>query len=152
MARGAKDGPGDGSHKPKDNVIVANSKPDVGLGRGKVFPATHARSLLNPLRHLVQSPRRTISAMGLAADARVLEIGAGPGFFSPSIADFVPRGAVIVLDLQAEMLHLAHGRTVVGHPLGPGRRDEASLLKRALRRCVDRLRSRRGPEPEQLFG
>jgi ubiquinone/menaquinone biosynthesis C-methylase UbiE len=83
------------------------------MGRGKVFPAARARSLISPLRRLVQSPQKTVAAMRLAPDARVLEIGSGPGFFSPSIADAVPDGRLVLLDLQGHMLRLASRR--VGH-------------------------------------
>lgn len=80
------------------------------MGRGKVFPARDARSLVNPLRRLVQSPGRTVSAMGLLATDQVLEIGAGPGFFSPSIATKLSSGHLVLLDLQQEMLAFASGR------------------------------------------
>jgi ubiquinone/menaquinone biosynthesis C-methylase UbiE len=83
---------------------------EFGMGRGKVFPASSAKSLLNPLRRIVQSPRRTVAAMTLPRSGRVAEIGAGPGFFSPAIADVVPDGVVIVVDLQVEMVQLARGR------------------------------------------
>ena len=84
--------------------------PEYGLGRGKVFPADKASSLLNPLRRLVQSPDRTVGRMKLQEDARVLEVGCGPGFFSPSIARAVPRGRLAVLDLQIEMLRFVGER------------------------------------------
>jgi ubiquinone/menaquinone biosynthesis C-methylase UbiE len=83
---------------------------DLGLARGKVFPADRARSLLNPARRLVQSPRRTVAAIGLSADDRVLEVGSGPGFFSPLIAAAVPRGHLVLVDLQAGMLEAARPR------------------------------------------
>lgn len=81
-----------------------------GLGRGKVFPAAKASSLLSPLRRLVQPSRRAVDRMGLDDDARALEIGCGPGYFSPDLARAVPRGRVVLLDLQLEMLQLAHKR------------------------------------------
>jgi ubiquinone/menaquinone biosynthesis C-methylase UbiE len=81
-----------------------------GLTRGKVFPADRAKSLLNPLRRLVQSPARTVAAMGLAADARVLEVGSGPGFFSPLIARVLPFGQLVLVDLQFKMLSIAEKR------------------------------------------
>ena len=84
--------------------------PDYGLGSGKVFPAEKASSLLNPLRRLVQSPDRTVARMKLQEDALVLEVGCGPGFFSPSIARAVPHGKLAVLDLQIEMLRLVGER------------------------------------------
>jgi len=46
---------------------------------GKVFPALRARSLLTPLRRLVQSPRRTIAVMDLAAGTHVLVMGVESG-------------------------------------------------------------------------
>jgi ubiquinone/menaquinone biosynthesis C-methylase UbiE len=59
---------------------------DYGLGRGKVYPAADASSLLHPLRRLVQSSRRTVAAMGLRDTDRVLEVGCGPGYFTPVVA------------------------------------------------------------------
>jgi ubiquinone/menaquinone biosynthesis C-methylase UbiE len=83
---------------------------EFGMSRGKVFPASSAKSLLNPLRRMVQSPRRTVSAMRLPSSGRVIEVGAGPGYFSRAIADVVRDGVVIVVDLQVEMVELARGR------------------------------------------
>ena len=80
-----------------------------GLERGKVFPAAHARSLLNPLRKLVQSPERTVAAIRIGPADRVLELGCGPGYFSPAIAR-ATRGGVVLLDLQAEMLEMVRER------------------------------------------
>jgi len=90
---------------------LANKQPapEFGLDRGKVFPAARARSLLNPARRLVQSPRRSVAAIGLAPDARVLELGCGPGFFSPWLVR-ATRGTVVLLDLQANMLRIARDR------------------------------------------
>ena len=110
-----------------------------GLGRGKVFPAADARSLINPLRRLVQSSRRTVDALRLHPDWAVIEIGCGPGFFSPDLAASVPRGRLVLLDLQADMFQLARERlagfTNVGYvagdaqalPLGDARFDAAFL-------------------------
>lgn len=86
------------------------AEPEFGLGRGQVFPAERAGSLLNPLRRLVQSPARTVAAMHLAPDAHVLELGSGPGFFSPLILRAVPRGRLVLADLQAGMLTAARAR------------------------------------------
>ena len=85
---------------------------EFGVGRGKVFPASKARSLLNPARRIVQSPGRVVAALDVGADARVLEIGCGPGYFSPTLAAAIPRGELVLADLQSEMLHLARERLV----------------------------------------
>lgn len=82
-------------------------KSTLGLGRGKVFPAQRAASLLNPLRRLIQSPTRTVERMALAPTNKVLEIGCGPGYFSGAIAAAVPDGSLVLFDLQLAMLDLA---------------------------------------------
>lgn len=89
---------------------TANVVHEFGVGRNKVFPAAKARSLLNPLRRLVQPPRRIVDALDVAPGARVLEIGCGPGYFSPTLAAAVPQGEVVLGDLQSEMLVLARRR------------------------------------------
>jgi len=88
--------------------MAATEKRQLGLGRGKVFPARNARQLLNPLRRLIQPPGRLIGNLHLARDARVLELGCGPGYFSPTIALAVARGHVDLFDFQREMLQMAH--------------------------------------------
>jgi ubiquinone/menaquinone biosynthesis C-methylase UbiE len=67
-------------------------------------------SLLNPLRRVLQSPGRTVDALRLATDSQVLEVGCGPGFFSRDLAQRVPQGRVVLLDLQEAMVHSARGR------------------------------------------
>ena len=83
---------------------------EFGVGRGKVFPASKARSLLNPARRLVQSPSHVVDKIGLAGGEWVLEIGCGPGYFSPTLAAAVPRGQAVLGDLQHAMLELARER------------------------------------------
>jgi ubiquinone/menaquinone biosynthesis C-methylase UbiE len=82
-----------------------------GIGRGKVFPAERAKSLLNPARRLVQSPSRTVARMDLAAGDIVLELGCGPGYFTPTLASVLGSGRVVACDLQSEMLRLVATRT-----------------------------------------
>jgi ubiquinone/menaquinone biosynthesis C-methylase UbiE len=81
-----------------------------GLGRGKIFPAKRAGSLLNPLRRLIQSPTRTVERMALAREDTVLEIGCGPGYFSRAISAAVPEGSLVLFDLQIAMLEFARQR------------------------------------------
>jgi len=81
------------------------------MGRGKVYPASAARHLLNPLRWVVQPPGRVVRQMQLRADDRVLELGCGPGWFSPTLAAAVPLGLLVCADGQPPMLQLAASRT-----------------------------------------
>jgi arsenite methyltransferase len=106
------------------NVTVTPPERDFGLARGKVFPADRAMSLLNPGRRLLQSPRRTVAAMGLSPDSTVLEVGSGPGFFSA----FIARGIDNVSFAQADACSL---------PVGTGRCD-AVLLATMLGEVPDR--------------
>ena len=100
---------------------------EFGVRRGKVFPASKARSLLNPARRLVQSPSRVVDALGLAPDMRVLEIGCGPGYFSPTLAATVPDGQLVLGDLQREMLDIASDRMSAHDQVDLVQLDAASL-------------------------
>jgi ubiquinone/menaquinone biosynthesis C-methylase UbiE len=83
----------------------------VERGRRAAFPASDAPALLNPLRRLIQDPRRTIDAFALRRGDTVLEIGPGPGYFSPHAVDAIgATGRLICLDLQPEMLALLRDR------------------------------------------
>ncbi len=74
------------------------------------MPHTHAPHLLNPLRGLLLSPGRLVRRLGLRPDARVLELGPGPGYFSPQVARAVPQGTLVLVDVQPEMLDMARER------------------------------------------
>lgn len=66
----------------------------------------------NPVRRLVHDPRAILR--GLVRDGQTaVDIGCGLGYFSLALADLVgPRGTVIALDLQAEMIRRARRRAV----------------------------------------
>lgn len=81
-----------------------------GVERGKVFPASEAGMLMSARRMLVQRPARVVSHLELRGDERVLELGAGPGYFSPTLARQLPGGRLVVADLQREMLAMARNR------------------------------------------
>lgn len=124
---------------------------EFGVGRGKVFPASKARSLLHPARRIVQPASRVIEVLGVAPDARVLELGCGPGYFSPALATALPRGRAVLGDLQHDMLQLARERTsmydsasvvqldATSLPFGSGRFD-AVLVVLMLGEVPDRRR------------
>lgn len=80
-------------------------------GRG-TYPHELAFLLDNPLRGLLFSRRQLVRRLSLAPDARVLELGPGPGYFSPAVARALPRGNLVLLDLQVEMLAKARRRLV----------------------------------------
>jgi uncharacterized protein len=75
-----------------------------------VYPHQYAGALLNPLRRFVLSPARLARRLELAPAMRVLELGPGPGYFSPELARRVPQGKLVLVDLQPEMLQKAAAR------------------------------------------
>ena len=56
------------------------------------------------LRNWLLSPESLAERLPLKKDSRVLEIGAGSGFYSVAVAAAVPEGKLELLDLQEEML------------------------------------------------
>ncbi|HEY2069447.1 MAG TPA: methyltransferase domain-containing protein [Rhizomicrobium sp.] len=76
-------------------------------GKG-VYPVEHAWMLLLPLRRLICPPAMLIRRMRLARTDRVLEIGCGPGYFSPAVARRVSH--LTLFDYQDGMLDIAEKR------------------------------------------
>jgi ubiquinone/menaquinone biosynthesis C-methylase UbiE len=74
------------------------------------YPHELAPLLLLPLRRIVLSPEQLVAELALTPASRVLEVGPGPGFFSPTVARAVPRGRLDLLDVQREMLQKARAR------------------------------------------
>ena len=69
-----------------------------------------APQLLNPLRNLILSPKALVKRLDLRTDLQVLEVGPGPGYFSPEIARSIPSGKLVLVDIQQEMLDMARKR------------------------------------------
>lgn len=92
------------------------------LRRG-IFPHEISFFLHLPWRYLVLSPRKLVARLALSQTSRVLEVGAGSGFYSVAVARAVPDGHLELLDLQPEMLRKAQrklkaeGLTNVGYTL-----------------------------------
>src|SRR5215470_8025215 len=78
-------------------------------GRG-MYPAEYAAWLLSPLRYVIAPPGRIVERAQLLPAYRVLEVGCGPGFFSPAIARKLTAGHLTLFDAQALMLRMATRR------------------------------------------
>ncbi len=76
-------------------------------GKG-LYPVEYARWLLTPWRGLILPPSRIVKRLGLKPDDRVLEIGCGPGYFSPAAA--LACGHLTLFDCQDGMLDIAQER------------------------------------------
>jgi uncharacterized protein len=77
---------------------------------GQPMPHTEASHLLNPLRSLILSPKGLTRRMDLKPDSHVLELGPGPGYFSVEVARSIPKGKLVLVDVQQEMLDMARER------------------------------------------
>lgn len=77
-----------------------------GLARG-VFPHEMSFFLELPWRNLLLSPQKLSARLALKNTNRVLEVGAGSGFYSVAVARALSAGHLELLDLQPEMLEKA---------------------------------------------
>jgi ubiquinone/menaquinone biosynthesis C-methylase UbiE len=75
-----------------------------------VYPYQWAFMLLCPLRNIFLSPRRLCERLAIKEDFHVLEVGAGPGYFSRTIASKLTSGRLTLADIQPEMLDTAKKR------------------------------------------
>jgi ubiquinone/menaquinone biosynthesis C-methylase UbiE len=80
-----------------------------GAGRG-TCPHQLAFLLEFSLRRFILSPERLADRLELQEASRVLELGPGPGYFSGAVARRIPRGYLMLVDLQLEMLLKVRGK------------------------------------------
>ena len=78
--------------------------------KGKIFPHQLAFTLLIPLRNWALSPQQIVQRLHLAPHHRILEVGCGAGYFSPTLAQSIPQGRLVAADIQPEMLAYAKKR------------------------------------------
>ncbi len=86
--------------------------------------------LERPTREREERTDKLVNYLPLEADTVVADIGAGTGYFSFRIAERVPEGKVLAVDIQQEMLDLVESRkaalqvdnveTVLGSERDPG--------------------------------
>ncbi|NLG51785.1 MAG: methyltransferase domain-containing protein [Chloroflexi bacterium] len=74
------------------------------------YPHQLAFVLLLPLRRLFITPQQVADRLALPPNARVLELGPGPGYLSVEVARRIPQGYLLLADIQMEMLHQARRR------------------------------------------
>jgi len=58
----------------------------------------------DPARDAWQKPHEVITALKLAPDAAVADIGSGTGYFAARLAHFVPKGRVYGVDTEPDMV------------------------------------------------
>src|SRR5438067_3541227 len=82
-------------------------------GTGKVYMGREIAQVMGhlaadwlerPEREREERPRKAIEMMELRPTDVVADVGAGSGYFSFRIAERVPKGKVLAVDIQPEML------------------------------------------------
>ncbi len=131
---------------------------------GHRFPASEWPRLVAGHRREVAEPEDYVRALDLEGVTHILDLGAGPGFFTPALLEAVgPDGHVVAVDAQQQMLdvlvercpdprlvpHLAELGAPGAPPLPHGPFDlawcafvlhEVDDLHRALRQALHNLR------------
>lgn len=68
--------------------------------------------LERPDRAVWQKPEAVVAALGLGGTETVVDVGAGSGYFSFPIARVLPRGKVVAIDVEAEMIRHIHHKAM----------------------------------------
>ena len=97
-----------------DNIYEQRTHPSSdGIGKfymgreiAKVMGHTGAGWLERPRREVEEQPSKIVSALNLAPDNVVADIGAGTGYLSFRIAPLLTEGKVLAVDIQPEMLEI----------------------------------------------
>lgn len=82
----------------------------MGREIAQVMGHMGAAWLDRPEREQEERPSLLIRNLGLAPGDVVADIGAGTGYFSLRIAPLVPKGRVLAVDIQPEMLDMIRGK------------------------------------------
>ncbi len=78
--------------------------------KNRVCPVELAGGLDNKIRRLFQNPYRILKPYILPG-MKVFELGCGPGYFTPVIAELAGEsGRVVAADLQDDMLNILKGK------------------------------------------
>jgi len=130
-------------------VVVALNLGGIGMESALAqTPHTHqhsfsgaqhwARVFDDPARDEWQKPHEVIQALKLAPSAVVADIGSGTGYFSIRLAHFVPKGRVLGVDTEPDMVRyladrakrdgLANITAVAGQPDDPRLPAKADLV------------------------
>lgn len=106
----------------------------MGREIAKVMSHRGAAWLERPGREVEERPDELVAMLGLQPTDVVADLGAGTGYFTFRIAPLVPRGRVLAIDIQPEMLDIVEARAqdervqnvvaVLGTEGAPGLADE----------------------------
>ena len=101
----------------------------------KVMGHTEVLWLERPSREVTEQPQHVLEALNLKSTDVVADIGAGTGYFSFRISPLLPKGKVLAVDIQPEMLdiidflkqenHITNVEPILGSVTNPNLPDES---------------------------
>lgn len=114
----------------------------AGIDPSKLKPfeevEDYIRFLERPGRAKWQKPDAVVAALGLKGSETVVDLGAGPGYFTFRLSRVLPQGSVFAIDSQPEMVRHVHRKVKtegytnihaqVAKPNDPGLPREADLV------------------------
>jgi ubiquinone/menaquinone biosynthesis C-methylase UbiE len=109
-------GPGRGAEPPRYQIRPVHDPNGIGkfyMGReiAQVMGHLGASWLDRPQREKEEQPARLLKILGIKPGDVVADIGAGSGYYTFRLAECVgPRGKVLAVDIQKEMLDLIRER------------------------------------------
>lgn len=126
------------AHTPGVDCPLAKA----GIQHGDLRPFKDVEKYIafleRPERVKWQKPDAVVAAMALAGDETVVDVGAGSGYFSFRFARALPRGKVVAMDIQPEMVRHIHHKAMsekvanvqamVAKPDDPGIPGEADVV------------------------
>jgi ubiquinone/menaquinone biosynthesis C-methylase UbiE len=74
------------------------------------FNPEHRQRLLSAERYDLMPPDRVLGWLPVRPDMTIADIGCGPGFFTLPLAERVPQGTVLALDVERVMLQAVEER------------------------------------------
>ncbi|MBT8401953.1 MAG: class I SAM-dependent methyltransferase [Rhodothermia bacterium] len=103
--RGAEDAPASHYRELEPSDSLGTGRYYLGREIARIRSHREIASWLDrPERELAEFPERLVKALDLKPSDVVADIGAGTGFYTFRIADMVPHGRVLAVDIQPEML------------------------------------------------
>ena len=126
-----------------ENAYISGERSAHGIGKfymgreiAQVMGHRGARWLERSSRTQAERTDVLLDLLPLAADMIVADIGAGTGYFSLPIAQRVPKGEVLAVDIQPEMLALIEQKALASNVknirLIQGQADDPALPKAAV--------------------
>ena len=90
----------------------------AGIDKTKLKPfeevEDYIKFLERPDRAKWQKPEAVVKALGLTGTETVVDLGSGSGYFTFRLSKAVPKGKVIAIDSQPEMVRHVHRKVLTG--------------------------------------